>query len=598
MSERIDVTLPTATYAVAAGESVEAMATLRNTGQTVDQFTLSIEGLEPDWYTLPVSSMALFPNDRDDIKIVLHPPKTGKAMADSYPFQVKVTSQESPDDTATVDVTLETRRAPELELSISPERVSGRRGTYRVVARNPGDVTAELHLEVDEISGSLRYSLSPDVLTVGGGGQSQATLEVGLGWLALLGGQREFDIQVMAVLADTDETKTINGKFIRIPWYRTLPQIRLPRIPRLPQWRIPWLTRPPEIGAFRAVTDDRHEFKLSWITKRASQVKLNGEVVDSQGDKTVRPTELTSYTLDVSNRYGSTSRVVDVQPIQIPSARVSERIRVSMTPTELQVSAGGVPAPVTVQIQNLGDIVDKFVMEIEGLNESWYSRSASSIALMPQATDQMQVSFQPPKRKGAKAGKYPFALTVRSQSVAEDATSIIGQMEILPSTEFKLTVRPYRISSRRKGTYRVNLENTGVSDTRLILSATDLDEGLNFRFKQDDPVVTAWNSVEVPVLAKPRRGSMIGERKRYDITVTARTAEGSTQTANCELYHNPFMASWKPIWRVVRAVLVLGALGVLIGFVLHWGGGWRMLTSNPETWWNNLVRVVTGWFSR
>jgi len=101
MSERIDVTLPTATYAVAAGESVEAMATLRNTGQTVDQFTLSIEGLEPDWYTLPVSSMALFPNDRDDIKIILHPPKTAQAMADSYPFQIKVTSQESPDDIAT-----------------------------------------------------------------------------------------------------------------------------------------------------------------------------------------------------------------------------------------------------------------------------------------------------------------------------------------------------------------------------------------------------------------------------------------------------------------------------------------------------------------
>ncbi len=594
MGDRIEVTLSPTTYTVAAGDNVEAIAILRNLGQTVDQFTLSVEGLESDWYTLPVSSVALFPNDQDDIKIILHPPKAAEIKTDSYAFQVKVTSQEAPEEATIVDLVLKASKAPELELIITPQRIAGRRGTYRIAVNNPGDVEASLHLDVSDVSGSLRCVIHPDTLVIPGGHRSTASLEIGLGWLALIGGEKEFDFQVVATVSDSGEAININGQFIRIPWYRTLPQ------PKIPKIRIPWLAKPPVIDTFRATTDDRREFRLSWSSKRASEVRLDGIVVGKQEEMLVDPAKRTSYTLEASNEYGKTSQTVDVQPRQMPSARVSERIRVSMSPAEFQISSGGLPATITAQLQNTGEIVDKFVMEIEGLDDTWYSRSASSIALMPQATEQIQLTFQPPKKKGVKAGTYPFALTVRSQSVPEDATSVVGQMEILPSTEFKLAVRPYRVSSRRKGTYRVNLENTGVSDVRLFLNATDLDEGLKFRFKQkqDDLVVTAWNTVEVPVLVKPKRGSMIGERKRYDITITATTADGSSQTANCELYHNPFMASWKPVVRVVRALVVLGALGVLIGFTLHWGGGLRMLTSSPETWWNTLVRTITGWFTR
>ncbi len=196
------------------------------------------------------------------------------------------------------------------------------------------------------------------------------------------------------------------------------------------------------------------------------------------------------------------------------------------------------------------------------------------------------------------AKAYPFAITVRSQSISEEATSIVGQLEVLPSVEFKLGVHPYRVSARRKGRYLVSLANNGVSGINLSLTATDLDEGLRLHFDNENPEVTAWNTVEGPMIAKPKRGSMVGERKRYDITVTAMAADGSSQSINCELNHHPFIASWRPILRVVRALLVLAAVGLLIGFVLHWGGGFRLLTSNPQTWWNQLVQTFGGWFSR
>jgi uncharacterized membrane protein len=282
----------------------------------------------------------------------------------------------------------------------------------------------------------------------------------------------------------------------------------------------------------------------------------------------------------------------------MPKAAVSERIRVSLSPTDLQVNAGGAPTPTWVTVQNLGEIVDKFLIEVEGLDETWYSRSASSIALMPQATDQVQISLQPPKRKGVKAKVYPFAITVRSQSTAEDATSVVGQLEVLPAVEFKLGVRPYRVSCRKKGTYRINLANIGVSDAEFTLDATDMDEGLRFRFKTDNPTVAAWNTVEVPMTARPKRGSGVGEKKRYDISVTAIAGEGNTQSVNCELYHNPLIGSWKSIFRWVWRIFILAVVVGAVYGLLWLGGGWRVLLSSPQTWLSHFIGNIEGWFRR
>ena len=76
MPDKVEVTVEPTAFTIAPGDTTEASATLHNLGQSVDQFTISLDGLEPDWYSLPVSSVALFPNDQDKLRIILHPPKT------------------------------------------------------------------------------------------------------------------------------------------------------------------------------------------------------------------------------------------------------------------------------------------------------------------------------------------------------------------------------------------------------------------------------------------------------------------------------------------------------------------------------------------
>ena len=616
MSNKIQVTVTPESLITTAGEAVETIATLHNVGQTIDQFTVSIEGLDANWYTLPVSSVALFPNDKDNLKIILCPPKTAETKAGSYPFHIRVASQADTKETATVDLNLEIQALPEIELSISPQRIVGRRGVYQILVRNPGDREARLKLETSDDQGILRYHLQPELLTVPGKGQAQSTLEVSLGWMAFFGGDKEFNFQVLVTLSEAEESKTVDGQLVRIPLYRILTQIRLSRMQsikgqlirlpwyrairqiRLPHIPLPWLEKPPVINTFRAATDDKIEFKLSWSVKRSKAVKLNDEVVDRQGEIVLQPNAMTRYILTASNKYGNSSETVELQPWLVPKAKTSERIGVSLSATELQLQAGGMPEVVTVQLRNLGEIVDKFLVKVEGIDDSWYSRSASSIALMPETTEQVQISFQPPKKRGVKERKYPFAITVSSQSNPEETTVIAGQLEVLPLVEYKLKVAPYRVSSRRKAKFRVNLANTGMSDTKVYLEATDLDEGLRFKFKEDEAVVAAWETIEIPMVARPKRGSTVGERKRYDVVITATTGDGNTQTVNCEFHHRPLMASWRPIWRLIRAIIVLGIIATAAYYILKLGGGWRVLYSSPQTWVDQLVRTIEGWFFR
>jgi uncharacterized membrane protein len=75
MSERIELEATPIKLKVSRGETAESNVTVRNKGQTVDQFTISVEGIDPGWYTLPVSSVALFPNDQDKVKIIINLPE-------------------------------------------------------------------------------------------------------------------------------------------------------------------------------------------------------------------------------------------------------------------------------------------------------------------------------------------------------------------------------------------------------------------------------------------------------------------------------------------------------------------------------------------
>jgi hypothetical protein len=179
-----------------------------------------------------------------------------------------------------------------------------------------------------------------------------------------------------------------------------------------------------------------------------------------------------------------------------------------------------------------------------------------------------------------------------------EIASVVGQLEVLPATEIKIKINPFRVSAMRKGLYRVNLTNTNVSDASMALEASDLDEGCQFQFTPPKLLLGAWNNIEVPLMIRPKRGSIIGEIKRFDVTVTANVeGAGASLSANCEFNHKPLMKNWKPIWRAIRIIIVVAIIIVAIYFILKLGGGWSDFRESPGNWFKNVINTISGWFS-
>jgi len=68
------------------------------------------------------------------------------------------------------------------------------------------------------------------------------------------------------------------------------------------------------------------------------------------------------------------------------------------------------------------------------------------------------------------------------------------------------------------------------------------------------------------------------------------------QTATCEFNHAPYAKSWKPIWRIIKIIIVLAIIGIAIYFILKMGGGWSDFRDSPGDWWSKVMDTIKGWF--
>jgi hypothetical protein len=178
MSANIGVTLSTTKLEAAAGASIETAISIKNQSQIVDQFVIKVEGLDPMWWSLSLSSVSLFPGDQDQTKLTLHPPKEAEAKAGSYPFQIKVISQANTQEITTTDGFLVIRGFSSWEAEMSPTKVTGSSGTYKIKIINNGNADANVLFEAKDPEEGLVYQFDRNEISVPPGGSMQANLNV------------------------------------------------------------------------------------------------------------------------------------------------------------------------------------------------------------------------------------------------------------------------------------------------------------------------------------------------------------------------------------------------------------------------------------
>jgi hypothetical protein len=225
MADSIRVTLmPDRVTVQPDSESVPLMIIIQNTSAIVDQYAVEIEQLPVTWYTLANTAVALFPQDREEATLLLHPPK-GTATAGTYPFTVTVLSRSDPSQTTRAEGMLQIGAVVAFDMAMSPTRVAGRKGRYTLTLRNGGNAATEVALEASDPEEHCRYSFSPRLVPLDPGAKRDVKLTLKARRSSLVGPRKTFDFRVRGS-PSMGEAMTAAGQLIHTPRFRTWRPIR------------------------------------------------------------------------------------------------------------------------------------------------------------------------------------------------------------------------------------------------------------------------------------------------------------------------------------------------------------------------------------
>src|SRR4051794_31183274 len=88
----------------------------------------------------------------------------------------------------------------------------------------------------------------------------------------------------------------------------------------------------------------------------------------------------------------------------------------------ISVEAGD-NTPVNLQVINRGEEVDRFEVEVEGLDPEWTAIPVPLFSVAAGETQTEKVFFRPGRASESLAGNYPFVIKVRSLNSGETRSS-------------------------------------------------------------------------------------------------------------------------------------------------------------------------------
>src|SRR4051794_2915792 len=93
MQEQLAISLqPKRATVTAGGTPAPVGAVVQNQTSGIASYVLEIAGLDPDWYTLPVTNLALFPGEQKPVNLAFHAPAGQAVLAGSYDYTVRARS--------------------------------------------------------------------------------------------------------------------------------------------------------------------------------------------------------------------------------------------------------------------------------------------------------------------------------------------------------------------------------------------------------------------------------------------------------------------------------------------------------------------------
>ncbi len=218
MADSIVITTDTTSFEVRPGSSAEANLTIQNLEAVVGVFSVEVDGLDPSWYRLSGTSASLFPGDKTSTTLTVSPPRDSSALAQTYSFSVKVTSQKDEAHQAVLPLSVRILPFYDFTLDLRPQRSAGKVGSHTLSILNTGNAGMSFTIAGRDPEGKCKFGFSPDLpyATPGRPMDVSVTLR---GKRPLKGQPKSYSFTLTAAPANSvAEAETVPGFFDTPPW--------------------------------------------------------------------------------------------------------------------------------------------------------------------------------------------------------------------------------------------------------------------------------------------------------------------------------------------------------------------------------------------
>jgi beta-lactam-binding protein with PASTA domain len=235
---------------------------------------------------------------------------------------------------------------------------------------------------------------------------------------------------------------------------------------------------------------------------------------------------------------------------------------------ELSVPAGG-RTTVIARVRNQSGIVDSYQLGVEGLPDEWWTIDPPTAYLLPSGSregyeEDVVIAVHPPRTPDAEARRWPFTVTVVSQSHPTRLAHASASVDVEPFWQIAAVARPTVVMGRRRATLSGAVTNDGNASIFATLAAADAEDRCTFEPPAAPFQIPPGEVAAAPIVVRPKRPLAIGRPLDHRLELVAQTtgAEALAAAFPAVYRQRPWIRLWVPI--VLLLLVLIAVLAYLL----------------------------------
>lgn len=229
MTDKLLVTLPSNKIEIIPGKKSEIKAIIKNASDFTESYSITLDGIDPRWYTLSAASVSLSPGDTSELTLTIKPPLISSGEAERYTANLKVTSTRDSSITTTVSIEMPVGSLLDFDLQLTPKKQKGRKGSFTATIINKGDRPATYAIEGKDPYNACRFHFKQQTIDAQPGETVKVSLSVEPKEKPFRGSVEAYKFKVVVTPHGSlpYQSKRASGELIYKPVLRTMPAFLL-----------------------------------------------------------------------------------------------------------------------------------------------------------------------------------------------------------------------------------------------------------------------------------------------------------------------------------------------------------------------------------